>query len=64
MWQQTSSVASANTVQDQPYGAVKSEVGAASMALGWLGLIFMMISAVGLLVMIISISLLDRLINE
>ena len=62
MWQHTASVAAASTAQDLAYGAVKSEVGAASMALGWLGLAFLAVSALGLLVM--SINLLDRLTDE
>lgn len=64
MWQHTASVAAATTAQDLGYGTVRSEVGAASMALGWLGLTFLAISAIGLLVMIMSIQLLDRLTDD
>ena len=61
MWQHTASVAAATAAQDLTYGAVNSQVGAESMALGWLGFAFLAIPAVGLLLMILSISLLDRL---
>lgn len=64
MWQHTTSVAAATTAQDTAYGAVKTHVGAIAMALGWLGLAFLIIPAIGLLVMIMSISLLDRLTDE
>ena len=64
MWQHTASVAAATTVQDMTYGAVKSQVGAASMALGWIGFASLSIPAVGLLIMVMSISLLDRLTDD
>ena len=64
MWQHTASVAAATTAQDMTYGAVKSQVGAASMTLGWIGLALMAIPALGLSVMIMSISLLDRLTED
>ena len=64
MWQHTASVAAATVAQDMAYGAVKTHVGAVSMALGWLGLAFLMLSTIGLLVMILSIQLLDRLTDE
>ena len=60
MWQHTASVAAATTAEDLTYGAVKSQVGAASMALGWTGLALLAISAIGLLVMILSLSLIDH----
>lgn len=64
MWQHTASVAAATTAQDMTYGAVKSQVGAASMALGWIGLALLIIPALGLLAMILSISFLDRLTDD
>lgn len=64
MWQHTASVAAATTGQDMAYGAVKSQVGAASMTLGWIGLALLIIPGMGLLVMIQSISLLDRLTDD
>ena len=60
MWQHTASVAAATTGQDMTYGAVKSQVGAASMTLGWIGVALLIIPGMGLLVMILSISLLDQ----
>lgn len=64
MWQHAASVAAATTAQDLAYGAVNSKVGAATMALGWLGLAFLVISALGILVMVMSISLLDRVTDD
>ena len=64
MWQHVASVAVATTAQNMGYGAVKSHVGAASMALGWLGFACLTISMIGLLVMMLSISLLKLLTNE
>ena len=64
MWQHTASVAAATTAQDMAYGSVTSRVGAAAMALGWIGLAFLVVPAIGLLVMILSIQLLDRLTDE
>lgn len=64
MWQHTASVAAATTAQDMAYGEVKTHVGAIAMALGWIGLAFLAIPAIGLLVMILSITLLDRLTDD
>ena len=64
MWQHTASVAAATTAQDMTYGAVKSQLGAASMTLGWIGLALLVVPTLGLLVMILSISLLDRLTDD
>ena len=59
MWQHTASVAAATTAQDMGYGTVKSGVGAASLALGWTGFALMALSAIGILVMVVSIWMLD-----
>ena len=64
MWQHTASVAAATTAQDLAYGTVKSEVGGRAMALGWAALAFLVIPAVGILILIMSISLLDRLVDD
>lgn len=64
MWQHAASVAAATTAQDLAYGAINSKVGAASMTLGWLGLAFLVIPAIGVCVMVLSISLLDRLTDD
>ena len=64
MWQHTASVAVATTAQDMGYGTVKSEVGAAAMALGWVGLGTLIIPAIGAWVMIASIRMFENLTGE
>ena len=64
IWQHTASVAAATTAQDLGYGTVRSEVGATSLALGWVGFALMVLPAIGLLVMILSIRLLDQLTDD
>ena len=64
IWQHTASVAAATTAQEMTYGAAKSQVGPASVTLGWIGLALLVIPAMGLVVVLLSISLLDRLTSE
>ena len=64
VWQHTASVAVATTIQDIGYGTINSKVGASAMALGWVGLGCLAISALGLLVMILSIQLFTFLTDE
>lgn len=64
MWQHTASVAAATTAQDLGYGTVKSEIGTAALALGWLGFALMVLTTISLLVMILSIRILDLLTDE
>lgn len=64
MWQHTASVAAATTAQNLGYGTVRSEVGATALALGWVGFALMALPAVGLLVMVLSIQILDQLTDE
>lgn len=45
-------------------GSVKSGVGSSAMVLGWFGFVLLVIVAVGLLVMILSISLMRKLTDE
>ena len=61
IWQHTASVAAATTAQHLGYGTVKSAIGSASLVLGWVGFSLMSLGAVGLLVMILSIRILDQL---
>lgn len=61
LWQHTASVAASTIAQDLENGSVKSGVGASAMILGWFGFALLIIVTIGLLVMILSISLLDRL---
>ena len=46
------------------YRTVKSGVGTVSLALGWTGFALMALTAIGLLVMILSIRILDQLTDE
>ena len=64
LWQHTASVAASTIAQDLGNGSVKSGVGTAAMILGWFGFALLIIVTIGLLVMILSISLLDRLTDD
>ena len=64
MWQQTASVAASTVAQDLGNGSVKSGVGTTATILGWFGFGLLVVVTIGLLVMILSISLLDRLTDE
>ena len=61
LWQHTASVAAAQVAQDFGNGSVRSGVGTAAMVLGWFGFALLIIVTIGLLVMILSIHLLDKL---
>lgn len=61
LWQHTASVAAATVAQDLGNGSVKSGVGTSAMVLGWFGFVLLIIVTIGLLVMILSIIVLDRL---
>ncbi|WPG97796.1 Hypothetical protein R9X50_00057700 [Acrodontium crateriforme] len=64
LWQHTASVAAAQVAQDFGNGSVKSGVGTSAMVLGWFGFSLLIIVTIGLLVMILSIHLLDKLTDE
>jgi hypothetical protein len=64
MWQHTASVAVATAVQDMGYGTIKSEVGAMAMALGWVGLGCVAVSAIVLALMVLSIRSFDALLPD
>lgn len=64
LWQHTASVAASTIAQDLGNGSVKSGVGTTAMILGWFGFTLLIIVTIGLLVMILSINLLDRLVDE
>ncbi|MCJ1338557.1 hypothetical protein MMC09_003846 [Bachmanniomyces sp. S44760] len=63
LWQHTASVAASTIAQDFGNGSVKSGVGTAAMILGWFGFALLIIVTIGLLVMILSIQLLDDLVD-
>ncbi|KAL2004294.1 hypothetical protein VTN02DRAFT_4019 [Thermoascus thermophilus] len=64
LWQHTASVAASTIAQDMGNGSVKSGVGSSAMILGWFGFGFLVIVTIGLLVMILSISLLRQLTDD
>ncbi|KAI9822283.1 MAG: hypothetical protein M1827_000001 [Pycnora praestabilis] len=64
LWQHTASVAAATIAQDLGNGSVKSGVGTTAMVLGWVSFAILIIVTIGLLVMILSIHLLDKLTDE
>ena len=64
IWQHTASVAAATTAQHLGYGTVKSAIGPASLVLGWLGFGWLALGAIGLLVMVLSIRILDQFADE
>jgi len=61
LWQHTASVAAATVAQDLGNGSVRSGVGTSAMVLGWFGFVLLIIVTIGLLVMIVSIAVLDKL---
>ncbi|GAB7352110.1 hypothetical protein MBLNU459_g2607t1 [Dothideomycetes sp. NU459] len=64
LWQHTASVAAAQIAQDFGNGSVKSGVGTSAMVLGWFGFALLILVTIGLLVMILSIHMLDRLTDD
>lgn len=61
VWQHVGAVAAAAMAETASFGNVKSSIGAGSMAMAWTSFSFTIIAAIGLLVMVLSIRLLDRL---
>ncbi|MCJ1411710.1 hypothetical protein MMC19_005802 [Ptychographa xylographoides] len=64
LWQHTASVAASTIAQDLGNGSVQSGVGTAAIVLGWIGFSLLIIVTIGLLVMILSIQLLDTLVDD
>jgi Ca2+ regulator and membrane fusion protein Fig1 len=64
MWQHTAAVAASTIVQDLGNGSVRSGVGVTAMILGWFGFGLLVIVTLGLLVIILSIRLFERLTDE
>lgn len=61
LWQHTASVAASVIAQDFGNGSIKSGVGTSAMILGWFGFSLLIIVTIGLLVMLLSMSVLDKL---
>ena len=64
LWQHTASVAASTIAADLGNGSVQSGVGTAAMVLGWFGFVLFIIVTIGLLVMILSIKLLDEIVDD
>ena len=64
LWQHVGSVGAAAMAETVHYGNVKSSIGTAAMAMGWVGFLFMALAAIALIIMILSIIVLDRLTDE
>ena len=63
LWQHTASVAASTIAADFGNGSVGSGIGTAAMVLGWFGFVLFIIVTIGLLVMILSIKLLDEIVD-
>lgn len=61
LWQHTASVAAASVTEDFGNGSVHSGVGTSAMVLGWFGFVLLIIVTIGLLFILLSMSILDRL---
>lgn len=64
LWQHTASVGASVVAQDFGNGSVKSGVGTTAMILGWFGFALLVIVTIGLLVMLLSMSVLDKLASD
>lgn len=64
LWQHINSSSTASMVETLTYGAVSGHVGPAAMALGWIAVGMVGVAAFGLLIMIMSISLIRKLTEE
>ncbi|KAM0553930.1 hypothetical protein ACHAPJ_007278 [Fusarium lateritium] len=62
LWQHTASVAASVIAQDFGNGAVKSGVGTSAMVLGWFSFALLIVVTIGLLIMILSISVLSSMV--
>ena len=61
LWQHTASVAASTIAQDLGNGSVRSGVGTTAMILGWFGFALLIVVTIGLLVMILSMQLLQKI---
>jgi len=61
LWQHTASVAAATIAENLENGSVSTGVGVTAMVLGWFGFALLIIVTIGLLVMILSMHLVEKL---
>lgn len=64
LWQHVGAVGAAAMVETTTFGNVKAQIGAGAMAMGWIGFTFEMLVTIGLVIMILSLIILDRLTDE
>lgn len=64
LWQHISAAAAASMAEKMSYGQINGHVGPAAMAFGWIGVGLITLVALGLLVMILSIKLIQQLIDD
>ena len=64
LWQHTSAATAASMIELSHYGFVAAHVGSVATGLVWLGFFLQVIVAIGLLVMILSIIILDKLTDD
>lgn len=64
LWQHTAAVAARSTMLAGSYGNVSAEIGAAAIALSWISCAILFTVTIGVLVMLLSMSALDRLTRD
>jgi len=64
LWQHTASVAAATIAENMGNGSIKTGVGVTAMILGWFGFALLIIVTIGLLVMILSMHLVEKLADD
>ena len=64
LWKHTASVGATPIAKDRGNVSVRRGVGTAAMILGWFGFALLIIVTIGLLVMILSIRILDKLTDD
>ncbi|KAK4097672.1 hypothetical protein N658DRAFT_561616 [Parathielavia hyrcaniae] len=63
LWQHLSSAATSTMVGTLMYGTVSGQTGTGAMALGWVGTALLVVVMIGLLIMILSIRVLEAIID-
>jgi hypothetical protein len=61
LWQHVGSVGAAAMAESANYGNVRTDIGVGAMAMAWVGFTVQVVVTIGLLVMIVSIAVLDRM---
>lgn len=64
LWQHTASVAASIIAEDFGNGSVRSGVGTSAMVMGWFSFTLLIVTTIGLLVMILSISVLTKMAGD